>query len=82
MNISSISIIAQESVKKRVKKDEVVIDNEVDFYTQKLEIITPKELEELEKEKKSKRKEKKEKVSGDKPDRKAKVSRVVAITLL
>lgn len=67
---------------KRVKKDEVVIDNEVDFYTQKLEIITPKELEELEKEKKSKRKEKKEKIIEEKPVRKAKVSRVVAITLL
>lgn len=71
---------------KRVKKGDIVIDNELDYSERELEIITPKELEELEKEKKKKKKVKKEKVikenKEDKPVRKAKISRVVAITLL
>ena len=67
---------------KRVKKGDIVVDNEVDYYTRELDIISPSKLEKLKRRKKETPKEIEKVEVENNSVKRPRIPRIISFTLL
>ena len=67
---------------KRVKKGDIVVDNEVDYYTRELDIISPSKLEKLKRRKKETPKEIEKVEVENNSAKRPRIPRIISFTLL